>query len=129
MNLANSVLLTDLYQLTMLQTYHAERMRETAVFELFARRLPSEREFLLAAGLEQALDYLENMRFTTEELDWLAGHGGFNPPFVAALEDLHFTGSVHALPEGTAFFANVPILRVVAPLPEAQLVESRLRCV
>ncbi|MCA9042642.1 MAG: nicotinate phosphoribosyltransferase, partial [Planctomycetaceae bacterium] len=73
MNLANSALLTDLYQLTMLQTYHAERMQETAVFELFARRLPSEREFLLAAGLEQALDYLENLRFATEELDWLAG--------------------------------------------------------
>lgn len=126
MNLANSALLTDLYQLTMLQTYHAERMQETAVFELFARRLPPEREFLLAAGLEQALDYLENLRFATEELDWLAGHGGFSPQFVASLEDFRFTGSVHALPEGTAFFANEPILRVVAPLPEAQLVESRL---
>ncbi len=126
MNLANSALLTDLYQLTMLQTYHAERMRETAVFELFVRRLPPEREFLLAAGLEQALDYLENLRFTTEELDWLAGHGGFSPQFVASLKDLRFTGSVHALPEGTAFFANEPILRIVAPLPEAQLVESRL---
>ncbi|MEZ5576463.1 MAG: nicotinate phosphoribosyltransferase [Candidatus Competibacteraceae bacterium] len=126
MNLANSALLTDLYQLTMLQTYHAERMQETAVFELFARRLPLEREFLLAAGLEQALDYLENLRFATEELDWLAGHGGFSPQFVASLEDFRFTGSVHALPEGTAFFANEPILRVVAPLPEAQLVESRL---
>ncbi|QQS54730.1 MAG: nicotinate phosphoribosyltransferase [Candidatus Competibacteraceae bacterium] len=126
MNRANSVLLTDLYQLTMLQTYHAERMRETAVFELFARRLPPERAFLLAAGLEQALDYLENLRFTAEELDWLAGCGRFSPQFVAALEDFRFTGSVDALPEGTAFFANEPILRVVAPLPEAQLVESRL---
>ncbi len=126
MNFANSVLLTDLYQLTMLQTYYAERMQETAVFELFARRLPPERGFLLAAGLEQALDYLENLRFTTEELDWLAGCGRFSPQFVASLEDFRFTGAVHALPEGTAFFANEPILRVVAPLPEAQLVESRL---
>lgn len=126
MNFANSVLLTDLYQLTMLQTYYAARMRETAVFELFARRLPPERGFLLAAGLEQALDYLENLRFTTEELDWLAGCGRFSPQFVASLEGFRFTGSVHALPEGTVFFANEPILRVVAPLPEAQLVESRL---
>ena len=126
MNCANSVLLTDLYQLTMLQTYDAERMQETAVFELFARRLPPERGFLLAAGLEQALDYLEHLRFTTEELDWLAGLGRFSPQFVAALEDFRFTGAVHALPEGTVFFANEPILRVVAPLPEAQLVESRL---
>ncbi len=126
MNFANSALLTDLYQLTMLQTYYAERMQEPAVFELFARRLPPERGFLLAAGLEQALDYLENLRFATEELDWLAGLGRFSPRFVASLENFRFTGSVHALPEGTAFFANEPILRVVAPLPEAQLVESRL---
>lgn len=76
--------------------------------------------------MEQALDYLENLRFTAEELDWLAGCGRFSPQFVAALEDFRFTGSVDALPEGTAFFANEPILRVVAPLPEAQLVESRL---
>ena len=122
----NSVLLTDLYQITMLQTYHAEHMQEMAVFELFTRRLPPERRFLLAAGLEQALDYLENLRFTAEDLDWLANCGRFNQQFVASLEDFRFSGTVHALPEGTAFFANEPILRVTAPLPEAQLVESRL---
>lgn len=126
MTIANSVLLTDLYQLTMLQTYHAERMQETAVFELFTRRLPPERGFLLAAGLEQALDYLEDLSFTAEELEWLAGCGRFSPSFVATLAELRFTGTVHALPEGTVFFANEPILRVIAPLPEAQLVESRL---
>ncbi len=123
---ADSVLLTDLYQLTMLQTYHAEQMREIAVFELFVRRLPPERNFLIAAGLEQALDYLENLRFTPTELEWLTDSGRFSPSFVAMLETLRFTGTVHALPEGTIFFANEPILRVTAPLPEAQLVESRL---
>ena len=121
-----SALLTDLYQLAMLQTYHAERMQETAVFDLFARRLPPERGFLLAAGLEQALDYLENLRFTPEELDWLAGFGRFGAGFVNSLAEFRFTGAVHALPEGTAFFADEPILRITAPLPQAQLVESRL---
>jgi len=121
-----SALLTDLYQLAMLQTYRAERMDHTAAFELFVRRLPPERGFLLAAGLEQALDYLENLRFTAEELDWLAGCGRFDPRFVDSLGDFRFTGAVHALPEGTAFFADEPILRVTAPLSQAQLVESRL---
>lgn len=123
---ADSALLTDLYQLTMLQTYHAARMQEVAVFELFVRSLPAERGFLLAAGLEQALDYLENLRFSAAELDWLSDCGRFNPSFVAWLETLRFTGNVDALPEGTIFFANEPILRVSAPLPQAQLVESRL---
>ena len=126
MTIVHSALLTDLYQLTMLQTYHAERMNETAVFELFVRRLPPERNFLLAAGLEQALDYLENLRFTAEERDWLTGAGRFSPEFVASLADFRFTGAVHALPEGTVFFANEPVLRITAPLPQAQLVESRL---
>jgi nicotinate phosphoribosyltransferase len=126
MTVIHSALLTDLYQLTMLQTYHAERMNETAVFELFVRRLPPERNFLLAAGLEQALDYLENLHFTTGERDWLMGTGRFSPDFVEALANFRFEGAVHALPEGTVFFANEPILRVTAPLPQAQLVESRL---
>lgn len=126
MSSENSVLLTDLYQLTMLQTYHSGRMNEPAVFELFIRRLPAERGFLLAAGLEQALDFLENLQFTAEELDWLDRSGRFSPDFVASLETFRFTGEVHALPEGTVFFANEPILRVIAPLPQAQLVESRL---
>jgi nicotinic acid phosphoribosyltransferase len=126
MTTENSALLTDLYQLTMLQTYHAKCMQETAVFELFARRLPPERGFLLAAGLEQVLAYLENLRFTPEELDWLAGCGRFDPRFVNFLAEFRFSGTVHALPEGTALFADEPILRITAPLPQAQLVESRL---
>ena len=126
MTIAHSALLTDLYQLAMLQTYHAERMNETAVFELFVRRLPPERNFLLAAGLEQALAYLENLHFTVEEQNWLASTGRFSPDFLATLADFRFAGAVQALPEGTVFFANEPILRVTAPLPQAQLVESRL---
>ena len=121
-----SVLLTDLYQLTMLQGYFDRGMEETAVFEFFVRKLPPQRNFLVAAGLEQALIFLENLRFTSEELEWVSGYGAFRPAFVRYLENLHFTGDVHAMPEGTTFFPNEPILRVTAPLPQAQLVESRL---
>lgn len=126
MNLASSVLLTDLYQLTMLQGYHDAGMEETAVFEFFVRRLRPGRSFLLAAGLEQSLEFLEQLHFTSEELEWLASTQSFSKDFLASLETLHFTGDVHAMPEGTVFFPNEPILRVTAPITEAQLVETRL---
>ena len=121
-----SALLTDLYQLTMLQAYFDQGMNETAVFEFFVRKLPEGRNFLLAAGLEQVLEYLETLRFTDEELAWLERCGRFHPRFVASLADLRFTGDVAAMPEGTVFFANEPILRVTAPLREAQLIETRI---
>lgn len=119
-------LLTDLYQLTMLQAYFDQQMEQTAVFELFVRKLPACRNFLVAAGLEQALDYLENLHFTAPELDWLTKTGRFSQEFIAYLEEFRFCGDVHAMPEGTTFFANEPILRVTAPLPQAQLVETCL---
>ncbi len=120
------VLLTDLYQLTMLQGYFERDMQDTAVFEFFARKLPECRNFYLAAGLEQALDYLEQLHFSAAELDWLSGQGTFKPAFLDYLARLRFTGEVHAMAEGTPFFASEPILRITAPLPQAQLVESRL---
>jgi len=121
-----SALLTDLYQLTMLQSYWQGGMTDVAVFELFVRRLPPTRSFLLAAGLEQALDFLEQLAFTPDELEWLSRQPGFEPRFVQWLGRLRFTGDVDAMPEGTVFFPDEPILRVVAPLPEAQLVETRV---
>jgi nicotinate phosphoribosyltransferase len=122
----SSALLTDLYQLTMLDGYFRSGMRETAVFEFFVRKLPRGRNFLLASGLAQALEYLETLRFTPEELDWMARCGRFGRDFVDQLARLRFTGDVHAMPEGTVFFPNEPILRVTAPISEAQLVETRL---
>lgn len=119
-------LLTDLYQLTMAHAYHALEMHDTAVFELFVRRLPRGRAFLVAAGLEQVLDYLENLRFGSTDLEFLERLGGFPRDFLDRLAALTFTGSVHAVPEGTVFFADEPILRVTAPIIEAQLLESRL---
>ena len=126
MNVASSALLTDLYQLTMLHAYFTQCMRDTAVFEFFIRKLPPNRNFMMAAGLEQVLDYLEGLRFGAEELEWIAQSGRFPSGFVKHLEALRFTGDVHALPEGTLFFPQGPVVRVTAPLPEAQFVESRL---
>jgi nicotinate phosphoribosyltransferase len=122
----NSPLLTDLYQLTMLQGYHDAGMKDVAVFEFFVRRLRHGRGFLMAAGLEQALQFLEGLRFSPQELAWLDSTGRFNKSFLAQLETLRFTGDVHAMPEGTVFFPNEPILRVTAPIAQAQLVETRL---
>ncbi|MEX0751808.1 MAG: nicotinate phosphoribosyltransferase [Xanthobacteraceae bacterium] len=126
MNDATTPLLTDLYQLNMIQAYLEHGETKTAVFEFFVRKLPARRGFLVAAGLEQALDFLEQLRFSSEEIDWLARSGRFSKELLNYLAELRFTGDVHAMPEGTVFFANEPILRVTAPLPQAQLVETRL---
>ena len=121
-----SPLLTDLYQINMIQAYLDHGDTETAVFEFFARTLPARRGFLMAAGLEQALDFLEQLRFSAADIAWLESTGRFDKKLLDYLAAFRFTGDVHAMPEGTAFFANEPILRVTAPLPQAQLVESRL---
>lgn len=121
---ASAALLTDLYQLTMLQAYWQEGMEEEGVFSLFARRLPRSRNYLLACGLEDVLHYLESMRFTPEALDYLSTFDQFSPEFLKRLERFRFTGEVHAVPEGTPFFANEPILEVIAPITEGQLVET-----
>src|SRR5262249_22115390 len=126
MSVSRPVLLTDLYQLTMAHAYFELSMNQTAVFEMFVRRLPPARRFLLAAGLAQAIDYLQTLRFSPQEIDFLDGLGSFSRPFLDHLAQLRFTGSVEAMPEGTVFFAEEPILRVTAPMIEAQLLESRL---
>ena len=126
MDPAASPLLTDLYQLNMMQAYLDHGETQTAVFEFFVRTLPERRRFLLAAGLEQALEFLENLRFSAADVDWLKSTGRFKQNLIDYVGDFRFTGDVHAMPEGTAFFASEPILRVTAPLPAAQLVETRL---
>jgi nicotinate phosphoribosyltransferase len=126
MNPSTSALLTDLYELTMAQAYLEQGMEEPAVFEFFVRKLPIHRNFLVAAGLEQVLDYLSDLHVTREELVWLERSGRFSSRLLHYLETLRFTGDVEAMPEGTIFFPHEPILRIVAPLPQAQLVESRV---
>lgn len=120
-----SALYTDLYQLTMLQAYWREEMHEPAVFDLFVRRL-GNRNYLLACGLEQGLEFLENLSFSEEALDYLAEQERFEGAFLDWLADFSFTGDVYAVPEGTPVFPDEPIIEVVAPIGEAQLVETFL---
>ncbi len=121
-----SPLLTDLYQLTMVQAYLDHGMDAPAVYEFFVRKLPENRNFLVAAGLESVLDFLESVQFSKEELAWLEASGRFNQRFLDYLAAFRFRGDVHAMPEGTLFFADEPILRITAPIPMAQLVETRI---
>jgi nicotinate phosphoribosyltransferase len=123
---SDNALLTDLYQLNMMAAYLDHGLTETAVFELFVRKLPLRRGFLMAAGLDQALRFLETLAFTTEDVNEIRGLGQFSDRFIAYLESFRFTGDVDAMPEGTVFFPDEPMFRVTAPLPEAQLVETRL---
>ena len=119
-------LLTDLYELTMLQAYFDEGLEGTAVFEFFVRKLPRGRNFLMTSGLAQVLDYLEGLRFTQDDLDWLASTRRFKPTFLDYLGLLRFQGDVHAMREGEIFFPHEPILRVTAPIAQAQWVETRI---
>lgn len=119
-------LLTDLYELTMLRTYLVSGMCGRAVFELYTRKLPRERGFLVAAALEQVIGYLENLHFGDAELAELAKTGRFDRDFLRRLRSLRFTGDLDAVPEGTIVFEDEPIARVTAPIAEAQLVETRL---
>jgi nicotinate phosphoribosyltransferase len=125
----HSALLTDLYELTMAAAYFEDNFQATASFELFVRSLPAQRSFLLAAGLEQALDYLENLRFEPEHIDYLRRHPVFthiSAGFFDYLRTFRFSGEVWAIPEGTPVFAEEPLLRVTAPMMEAQIVETFL---
>jgi nicotinate phosphoribosyltransferase len=125
----HSALLTDLYELTMAAAYFDSGFRARASFELFIRSLPAERSYLIAAGLEQALDYLERVRFQPAEIEYLRRQPVFehiSNGFFDYLHEFRFTGEVWAMPEGTPVFHEEPLLRVTAPIIEAQIVETFL---
>ena len=118
------VLLTDLYELTMIQAYFEERMNDVAVFSLYVRRLPDRRNYLLACGLDDVLSFLETLSFDADALAYLDSLEQFSDRFLRYLEQFTFTGDVYAVPEGTPVFADEPIVEVAAPIAEAQLVEA-----
>ncbi|MHC5035235.1 MAG: nicotinate phosphoribosyltransferase, partial [Planctomycetota bacterium] len=125
----NRALCTDLYELTMAAAYFERGMTQRAAFELFIRRLPPQRGYLLCAGLEQAVSYLQNLSFSAEQIEYLRAlpvFGKISDGFFEYLADLRFTGHLIAVPEGTPAFAEEPLLRVEAPIIEAQIVETFL---
>lgn len=124
LTLHDAALFTDFYELTMGAAYLREGLNEPATFSLFVRRLPAERDFLVAAGLADVLAFLQDFRVTPRAVEYLRSLGRFEETFLEFLGALRFTGSVRAVPEGTAVFAEEPLLEVTAPLIEAQLVET-----
>lgn len=123
---ANVALLTDLYELTMAASYLEHGMNHPATFDLFVRHLPAHRNFLIACGLDDALAYLEGLHFDNEAIAYLRSLGLFSEHFLAYLQRMRFTGEVWAMAEGEAYFPEEPVLRVTAPLIEAQVVETFL---
>jgi nicotinate phosphoribosyltransferase len=121
----NMSLFTDFYELTMCASYFDNKNFEPATFDLFIRRLPENRSYFLFAGLEETLQYLQNIQFTDDQISYLKKQG-FNQDFLDYLRNFKFTGDVFAVPEGTVVFPNVPLIRVTAPIIEAQLVETFL---
>ena len=126
MSTMNLTLLTDLYQLTMMQGYFKNNNNDTVVFDAFYRTNPSGNGFAIAAGLEQVIDYLKNLRFSPEDIEYLRGLHIFDEDFLDYLADFKFTGSVYAIPEGTVVFPKEPLIKVIAPIMQAQLIETAI---
>ena len=123
----NLTLLTDFYELTMMQGYHTTGLSgKTVVFDLFFRENPSGNGYSICAGLEQAVDYIKNLRFDEDDIAYLRGTGSFTEDFLDTLRGFTFTGDIDAVPEGTVVFPGEPLMRVTAPIVEAQLVETAL---
>ncbi len=120
----NLALLTDLYELTMAASYFDNQMFEPATFSLFIRNYPPSRRYFVSAGLSDVLSYLQDLKFTPDDLEYLEEIGLFKPEFLSYLEKFRFRGDVYAIPEGCLFFVNEPLLEVKAPLIEAQIVET-----
>jgi nicotinate phosphoribosyltransferase len=117
-------LFTDLYELTMAASYFAHQVFDTATFSLYIRDVYATRNFFVAAGLDQVLDELAAFRFSDPDISYLHSTGRFSKHFLDYLRQLRFTGDVYAMPEGTVFFANEPVMEVTAPIVEAQLIET-----
>ena len=126
----NLTLLTDFYELTMMQAYHHHQMttgrKQTAVFDMFYRENPCGNGYAVAAGLQQVIDYVNELSFTDEDIAYLQSTGTFNDSFLSYLKGFRFSGNIYSVPEGTVIFPGEPILQVVAPLMEAQLIETAI---
>lgn len=126
MNKQDLTLLTDLYELTMMQGYYEKGQNEKVVFDVFFRQNPCGNGYSICAGLDQIIDYIKNLNFTYEDVDYLRGLGIFSEDFLHYLSGFHFTGDIYAIPEGTVVFPKEPLIKVIAPIMEAQLVETAI---
>ena len=126
MNKQDLTLLTDLYELTMMQGYYVKGQNEKVIFDVFFRANPCNNGYSVCAGLDQVIDYIKNLNFTYEDVDYLRGLGIFSEDFLHYLSGFHFSGDIYAIPEGSVIFPKEPILKVIAPIMEAQLVETAL---
>ena len=126
MSKRNLTLLTDLYELTMMQGYYEKGQNEKVIFDVFFRQNPCNNGYSVCAGLDQVIDYIKNLHFTYEDVDYLRGLGIFKEDFLHYLSGFHFSGDIYAIPEGTVVFPKEPLLKVVAPIMEAQLVETAI---
>ncbi len=127
MSTQNLTLLTDLYELTMMQGYFKNKnQNETVIFDAFYRSNPCGGGYAIAAGLEQVIDYIKNLRFSKEDIDYLASLKIFEKDFLDYLKDFRFTGDIYAIPEGSVMFPREPMIKVIAPIMEAQLVETAI---
>ena len=126
MRATNLTLLTDLYELTMMQGYFKNPTNQTVIFDMFYRTNPCGGSFAITAGLEQMIEYIENLHFAEEDIDYLRGLHIFQEDFLEYLSTFRFTGDIYAIPEGTVVFPREPIVKVIAPIMEAQLVETAI---
>ncbi len=122
----NLTLLTDLYELTMMQGYFETQANETVIFDMFFRENPNKGGYSVMAGLDQVIQYIKNLNFSYEDVDYLRSLGIFSEDFLHYLSGFHFSGDIYAIPEGTVIFPREPLIKVVAPIMEAQLVETAI---
>ena len=126
MSAQNLTLLTDLYELTMMQGYFETQENQTVIFDVFFRENPNKGGYSIMAGVDQVIDYIKNLNFSYEDVDYLRGLGLFSEDFLHYLSGFHFSGDIYAIPEGSVIFPREPLIKVVAPIMEAQLVETAI---
>ena len=126
MSTLNLTLLTDLYEMTMMQGYFKSNQNRTVIFDAFYRTNPSDGGYAICAGVEQVIDYIENLHFDADDIAYLRGLQIFDEDFLAYLSDFHFSGDIYAIAEGSVIFPREPLIKVIAPIMEAQLVETAI---
>ena len=126
MSTLNLTLLTDLYEMTMMQGYFKNNNNRTVVFDAFYRTNPSDGGYAICAGVEQVIEYIENLHFDDDDINYLRSLHIFDEDFLAYLADFHFSGDIYAVPEGSVIFPREPLIKVIAPIMEAQLIETAI---